>query len=263
MISTCPDLSVPIHIMQHVVNIESSGNPYAIGVVKGKLSRQPRNLAEALAAVKMLEKKGYNFSVGIAQINRYNLKRYGLHSYEQAFQVCPNLQVGTKILKECYDRAKSWGKAFSCYYSGNFVTGYRHGYVQKITASIQREQLLKTKGINNKSKNDSAIIVIANDTKNATSTNNTIMGKKVLQKSSEQINYSALLNRNHMEQHLVQQTTPIKSTAVTATMVSPSIMPNVPETAVPQIPQELPNITRKVGIAEITPKVYTDNAFVF
>lgn len=260
MIPSCPNLLIPMSIMQHVVNVESSGNPYAIGVVKGRLSRQPRNLAEALATVKLLEKKGYNFSVGIAQVNRYNLKQYGLHSYEQAFQVCPNLQAGTKILKECYDRANDWGKAFSCYYSGNFVTGYRHGYVQKITASMRRESSIKTKGINNKNKKDNSIIVIANSTKNATSTNNTIMRNQVLQKSSEQINYSALLNHNHMKQYLVQQTTPIKSTAVTATMVSPSIMPNVPETVVSQ---KLPHTARKVGIVEITPKAHTDDAFVF
>jgi type IV secretion system protein VirB1 len=29
-----------------------------------------------------------------------------------------------------------WGKAFSCYYSGNFVTGYKHGYVQKVTQAF-------------------------------------------------------------------------------------------------------------------------------
>ena len=48
MIATCPNLSVPMSIMQHVVQVESAGNPYAMGVVNGKLSRQPRNLAEAL-----------------------------------------------------------------------------------------------------------------------------------------------------------------------------------------------------------------------
>src|SRR3546814_3110567 len=32
---------------------------------------------------------------------------------------------------------RSWPKSFSCYYSGNFTTGFRHGYVQKIYASIR------------------------------------------------------------------------------------------------------------------------------
>lgn len=138
MIFTCSDLAVSPNIMQHIVRIESSGNPYAIGVVGGRLQRQPQNMSEAIATAKMLEKKGYNFSLGITQVNRYNLKKYGLHSYEHAFQVCPNLKAGSYILKECYSRSRNWGKAFSCYYSGNFVTGYKHGYVQKIFASIEQ-----------------------------------------------------------------------------------------------------------------------------
>ena len=134
----CPSLAVPDDVMQHVVQVESSFNPYAIGVVGGKLARQPRSLAEALATVRMLEGRGFNFSVGLAQVNRHNLARYGLESYERAFETCPNLQAGSRILAECYRRSGGdWGKSFSCYYSGNFVTGYRHGYVQKIYASMR------------------------------------------------------------------------------------------------------------------------------
>lgn len=138
MVFYCADLAIPPAIMQHVVKVESSGNPYAIGVVGGRLQRQPRNISEAVATARMLEQKGYNFSLGLAQVNRYNLKKYGLKSYEQAFQICPNLKAGSYILKECFDRARDWGKSFSCYYSGNFVTGYKHGYVQKIFASMER-----------------------------------------------------------------------------------------------------------------------------
>lgn len=137
---SCPEMAVPREVMQHVVHVESSHNPYAIGVVGGHLVRQPTNLDEALATVRMLESRGFNFSVGIAQVNRYNLARYGLASYAQAFEVCPNLQAGARILAECYQRHKDWGKSFSCYYSGNPVTGYRHGYVQKVFASIRRAQ---------------------------------------------------------------------------------------------------------------------------
>lgn len=133
---SCPEMAVPREVMQHVVRVESSHNPFAIGVVGGRLVRQPKNLDEALATVRMLESRGFNFSVGIAQVNRYNLPKYGLASYTQAFQVCPNLQAGARILAECYQRHKDWGKSFSCYYSGNPVTGFRHGYVQKVFASI-------------------------------------------------------------------------------------------------------------------------------
>lgn len=138
----CQNLAVPAEVMQHVVNVESSRNPYAIGVVGGQLVRQPQNLPEAVATVQMLEQKGYNYSLGVAQVNRSNLGKYGLDSYEKAFDVCPNLRAGSRILAQCYASAnKDWGKAFSCYYSGNFTTGYRDGYVQRIYESIAKSSL--------------------------------------------------------------------------------------------------------------------------
>ncbi|OOX22225.1 hypothetical protein Xazr_21735 [Xanthomonas campestris pv. azadirachtae] len=135
----CTGLAVPGEVMQHVVRVESSRNPYAIGVVGGRLVREPRGLAEAVATAKMLEQKGYNFSLGLGQVNRYNLQKYGLATYEMAFDKCPNLVAASKILAECHSRSgANWGKSFSCYYSGNFETGFKHGYVQKIYASIRQ-----------------------------------------------------------------------------------------------------------------------------
>lgn len=134
----CAGLAVPAEVMHHVVRVESSYNPFAIGVVGGRLARQPRSLEEALSTSRMLEREGYNFSLGLAQVNRHNLRHYGLETHEQAFDICPNLRAGSRILAECHTRAGGdWGKAFSCYYSGNFVTGYQHGYVQKVLASWQ------------------------------------------------------------------------------------------------------------------------------
>lgn len=136
----CQNLAVPAEVMQHVVNVESSHNPYAIGVVGGQLVRQPQNLPEAVATVRMLEDKGYNYSLGVAQVNRANLGKYGLDTYEKAFDLCPNLRAGSQILAQCYASAGGdWGKAFSCYYSGNFTTGYQDGYVQKIFDSMARQ----------------------------------------------------------------------------------------------------------------------------
>ena len=139
MMAACTDLAMEPRIMRHVARVESSFNPYAIGVVGGRLVRQPQSLPEAVSTANMLEQKGYNFSVGIAQINRYNLGKYGLSSYQAAFNVCDNVRVGSQILAECYGRSgDDLGKALSCYYSGNFTTGFRHGYVQKVFASMQQ-----------------------------------------------------------------------------------------------------------------------------
>jgi type IV secretion system protein VirB1 len=136
----CPNLAVPAEVMQHIVQVESGANPFAIGVVGGQLVRQPASLDEALATVQMLDAKGYDYSLGVAQVNRRNLGRYGLDTYAKAFDACANVAAGAQILAECYGRSgKDWGKAFSCYYSGNFVTGYRDGYVQKVYASMQAD----------------------------------------------------------------------------------------------------------------------------
>ncbi|MDM0058399.1 lytic transglycosylase domain-containing protein [Variovorax fucosicus] len=135
----CPNLAVPAQVMRHVVHVESGANPFAIGVVGGQLVRQPKTLEEAVATVQMLKSKGYNYSLGAAQVNQVNFRNYGFDTHEKAFDLCANLAAGASILANCYARAGGdWGKAFSCYYSGNFVTGFRSGYVQKIYDSISR-----------------------------------------------------------------------------------------------------------------------------
>jgi type IV secretion system protein VirB1 len=124
--------------MAAVVRVESSGNPFAIGVVGASLERQPSNLDEAVATARHLEKLGMNYSVGIAQINKFNFRSQGIKDFESAFDLCTNLNAGASILGDCYKRANNdWGKAFSCYYSGNFSTGFAHGYVQRVMNRIQ------------------------------------------------------------------------------------------------------------------------------
>lgn len=123
-----------------IVRIESGFNPYAIGVVHGRLVRQPRREDEAIATVKALQAAGWNYSAGLAQINRDNWSRYGLTA-RTVFDVCRNLSVGAAILRACFLRARpihvhpqeALRAALSCYASGNFVTGFRVGYVRRIT----------------------------------------------------------------------------------------------------------------------------------
>jgi len=137
--AACPDLAVPHAVMQHVVAVESGRNPFAIGVVGRRLARQPATLAEAVATARMLEREGFNYSLGLAQVNRSNLRKFGLDDYDVAFDPCRNLAAGARILAECRERAGGdWGKAFSCYYSGNFRTGFEHGYVQRVFAAMGR-----------------------------------------------------------------------------------------------------------------------------
>ena len=87
--------------MQALVRVESGFNPFAIGVVGGQLSRQPQNLAEAIATAKELDRLGYNYSVSLAQVNKGNFKKYGL-TIDTAFDPCLNLKTGSQILQGCF-----------------------------------------------------------------------------------------------------------------------------------------------------------------
>ena len=136
-----------------LVSVESAFNPWAIGVVGGALLRQPRHRAEALVTARALQAGGWNFSVGLGQINVGNFKRLGL-SLDSAFEPCNNLAAMQTVLAECFDRARAPSspvppnpngppdqaalrQALSCYYSGNFATGFRHGYVRKVVVAAR------------------------------------------------------------------------------------------------------------------------------
>ena len=132
--------------MAAIVRTESGFNPYAIGVVRGRLARQPASLDEAVATAHALAADGWNFSVGFAQVNRGNWHTYGLNE-RSAFDPCRNLAAGAAILQGCFELARRartdtssdsqsvLHASLSCYASGNLSTGYRTGYVQRVVDS--------------------------------------------------------------------------------------------------------------------------------
>lgn len=159
-----------------VVSVESSHNPYAIGIVGGKLEKQPTDKYAAQLIVHDLLKADKNFSVGIAQINRYNLPKYNL-SYNDAFDACKNLEVAAKILEDCYSRSYAINhdeqtalrESFSCYYSGNFERGFKPdaigqpSYVQKVVAQADKPvplQIVPPIKVNAVTKDDAAPVLV-------------------------------------------------------------------------------------------------------
>src|SRR4029450_1816292 len=97
---------------------------------------------EAVAPARRLSGAGWTFSVGLVQINVSNLGRLGL-TLDSAFEPCTNLAAMQSLLAECFERAsaepgpartsqRALHQSLSCYYSGNFNTGFRHGYVRKV-----------------------------------------------------------------------------------------------------------------------------------
>jgi type IV secretion system protein VirB1 len=142
--------TVHVHTMRALVKVESSFRQFAIAVVDGPQVRHPRSLKEAVATLEDLHRKGYNYSVGYAQVNKINFQKYKL-TLQTAFDPCTNLRAGSKILESCFvsagrkykDEQTRLRAAFSCYYSGNFLRGFRPdrkgvpSYVDKVvTAAI-------------------------------------------------------------------------------------------------------------------------------
>ena len=155
--------SVHVDTAHALVTVESGLNPWAIGIVGGELQRQPRSRAEALVTATALRARGWNFSVGLGQINVRNIERLGL-TLETAFSPCANLAAMQAVLAECFDRASArgaatsqtaLGQALSCYYSGNFATGFEHGYVHRVqnaARDLRRNRPARITGIVRKEK---------------------------------------------------------------------------------------------------------------
>lgn len=101
-----------------------------------------------MATARALHAAGWNYSVGLGQINVSQFKRLGI-TVDTAFDPCTNLAAMQAVLTECFkraappkgqavDRQSALRRALSCYYSGNFLTGFQHGYVRKVMAAARR-----------------------------------------------------------------------------------------------------------------------------
>jgi type IV secretion system protein VirB1 len=129
-------------VLDAIVRVESSGNPYALAVNGDvELVRQPRDVAEAVLMARWLEGHGYNFDAGLGQVNSANLSWLGL-DVASVFDPCANLEAASRVLHDCYDRASErFGAgqaavvaALSCYNTGDFTGGVRNGYVDAVIA---------------------------------------------------------------------------------------------------------------------------------
>lgn len=139
-------------IIMRLINNESSGNPYAIAVKGLSTFNQPENRNDAISALKSLDSLGFNYSVGLMQINFSNFKSTGL-DFSNAFDYCANIRAGAKLFNDCHIRASQKFKgesdsfildsAASCYYSGNFTYGFKKegksqiSYVEKFNRKVK------------------------------------------------------------------------------------------------------------------------------
>lgn len=125
--------------MAAVVRVESGGRELALHVNRWR-GPQPRpvDVAEAAAVVRRFVAMGFTVDIGEAQVNTANLPGLGL-TIEAALDPCINLRAGAAILTAGYlaaARLVGEGQAallmgLSAYNSGNFVDGFRSGYVAR------------------------------------------------------------------------------------------------------------------------------------
>lgn len=138
--------NVNINTIAAISKHESNFNPLAININGHyKLERQPSSYSEAIATTKWLLKNHYNFDVGFAQINSTNFGKLNLRP-ENAFDACSNLHAAQGVLLDCYIRTGRYSTSLtsrligtlSCYNTGNFTSGLRNGYVEKLISASMK-----------------------------------------------------------------------------------------------------------------------------
>ena len=141
LLSACAPQVAPetgLRLVQH----ESRGNPYAIGVNGPYVVRpQPVTATQAVATAKLLlGLPGVrSIDMGLGMINSSHLPRLRL-SLEQVFEPCTNLQVMQSVLLPSYERAvrvhgpgqQALQRALSEYNTGHPSRGLANGYVRKV-----------------------------------------------------------------------------------------------------------------------------------
>ncbi len=87
--------------MTAIVQVESSGNPLAIGDNTTGRSYYPHDRAAAERLARRLLNAGHLLDLGIAQIDSMNFPGFGV-SVHTIFDPCINLSIGAKILSDDY-----------------------------------------------------------------------------------------------------------------------------------------------------------------
>jgi len=135
---------VAMQTVRALVQAESSFDPLAIHVNGGSLDRQARTLQEAIVTARALRSSGWDFDMGLAQINVRSAVRLGV-PIDRVFDPCTNLRLMQRILQECFVQASrrlhgprsDLLAALSCYNTGDLRTGRINGYVDRLVAAAK------------------------------------------------------------------------------------------------------------------------------
>lgn len=130
---------VSSNTLMAVIEHESRGNAWALGVNGSQRFNKPGNYPQAVLEAKRLIAQGANVDMGLMQINSRTMVNLGL-TVEQTFDPCTNVYAGGVVLTRNYVQAvKQFGNdqvalqaALSAYNTGNFQKGFKNGYVRNV-----------------------------------------------------------------------------------------------------------------------------------
>jgi type IV secretion system protein VirB1 len=123
---------------QAIIQVESGGNPLAIGDNNLRRSFSPGSKREAVSLATQLIAQGHSVDLGLMQINSQHLASMGL-TLDEVFDPCRNVRAGTAILADFYRRYPNEDpgctlyNALSAYNTGQAWKGA--GYVNRVLAA--------------------------------------------------------------------------------------------------------------------------------
>jgi type IV secretion system protein VirB1 len=146
--------------MAAIVEVESGGDPFAIGDNTTRRSYYPHDRASAESLARRLLDAGHLLDVGIAQIDSMNFVGFGV-TVHTIFDPCVNLSIGASILSGDYTfAARRYGsgqialrQAIGMYNTGRLNAGasyiarvvaaaeIRDGYAQSSLVAAKREAM--------------------------------------------------------------------------------------------------------------------------
>lgn len=94
--------NIPYQILVAIAKVESGFRPFVININQNGKSVKvinPKSLQEAVVYLQYLHQNGFNYDVGVGQINVSNIKRLGLNPVD-LLNPCNNIKVSAYILKE-------------------------------------------------------------------------------------------------------------------------------------------------------------------
>jgi type IV secretion system protein VirB1 len=126
--------------MAAIVQVESGGDPLAIGDNTTRRSYYPPDRASAESLARRLLGAGHLLDIGIAQIDSMNFAGFGVNAHT-IFDPCTNLSVGARILSGDYAfAAQRYGDgqialrhAIGMYNTGRLNAGAR--YIARVVAA--------------------------------------------------------------------------------------------------------------------------------